>query len=355
MNRKEEIEIRLAAIGTEIDAPGADLDALTEEVRGLKAELKEINEAAEKRAKLRSAVTDGMGTVIRSFAQPAAEQAFGVDTEEYRTAWLKHIQRRELSAVEQRAYTAANGAISQLVVNDIMTVVRDHAPLMQRITMVYSASAITYYVEGTLNEAKAHTENATITADADTLTKVTLTPSEVTKLVQVSDAARQMSVGAFNTWLTTMLGEAIARYINKQIITVISAAAASAGTGITTADVQALLAAVKGENVAVIVNRKTLYTKLLPLQDNSKNAFITFTGTYGSARVYGYDILVDDNVADDTVLAGDLSKVIGAMGENITVREGYDIDTNSYKYLGVAMFDTKVGVSAAFGKLAAGG
>lgn len=355
MNRKEEIEARLAAIGIEMDAPDADLDKLTEEVRGLKAELKEINEAAEKRAKLRSAVASGEGVVVRSFAKLAASEVPGVDTEEYRAAWLKHIQRRELDDIEQRAYTAANGAISQLVVNDIMTVVRDHAPLMQRITMVYSSSAITYYVEGTVNEAKAHTENTTITANNDTLVKVTLTPAEITKLVQVSDAARQMSVGAFNTWLTTMLGEAIARFINKKIIEAISASAASAGTGITTADVQALLAAVKGENVAVIVNRKTLYTKLLPLQDNSKNSLITFTGTYGTARVYGYDILVDDNVANDTVLAGDLSKAIGAMGENIVVREGYDIDTNSYKYLGVAMFDIKIGVSAAFGKLAAGG
>ena len=78
--------------------------------------------------------------------------------------------------------------------------------------------------------------------------------------------------------------------------------------------------------MALLCNRKTLYTGLLPLQDNSKNNIVTFTGTYGSARMYGYDILVDDNVADGTVLAGDMNKVIGAMGEDITVREGYDID-----------------------------
>ena len=38
MNRKEEIEARLAAIRSEMEDPGADLDALTEEVRSLKEE-----------------------------------------------------------------------------------------------------------------------------------------------------------------------------------------------------------------------------------------------------------------------------------------------------------------------------
>ena len=176
MNRKEEIEARLAAIRKEMDAPDADIDALTEEVRGLKAELNQINEAAEKRRKLREAVSGGAGMMVRDFHPTNGEdKPFAVDSEEYRTAWLKHMQGRELNAAEQRAYTVANGAISQLVVNDIMTVVRDHAPLMERITMVYSASKITYYVEGTINPAQDHTENATITPDSDTLTPVELT------------------------------------------------------------------------------------------------------------------------------------------------------------------------------------
>ena len=160
MNRKEEIEARLAEIRGLVDSPDADIDAdidaLTEETRKLKAELQEIEQAAEKRNKLRSEVSAGLGVVTRDFKPSSGqEEPFGVDTEEYRTAWLKHLQGKELSAVEQRAFTVANGAVSKLVVNDIMTVVRDHAPLMERITMVYSASKITYYVEGTINPAQA--------------------------------------------------------------------------------------------------------------------------------------------------------------------------------------------------------
>lgn len=356
MNRREEIEARLDAIANELENTDADIDALTEEVRSLKAEKKEIEEAAEKRAKLRDAVSHGEGTVVRTFQNHNVEsKPFSVDSEEYRTAWLKHLQGKDLTAAEQRAYTVSGGAISQLVVNDIMSVVRDHAPLMERITMVYSGSKITYYIEGTTNAAAAHTENAAITAAADTLTSVTLSPSEIVKMIQVSDAAQQMSIPVFNAWLARTLGEAIARKINADIISAISTDATSAGTTITAATVQTLLGSVKGERVALLVNRKTLYTGLLPLQDNSKSSIVRFDGTYSSAYVYGVEVLVDDNVADSTVLAGDMSKVIGAMAEDITVRQAYDIDTNSHKYLGVALFDVEVGIDDAFAKLVVSG
>ena len=133
MNRKQEIETRLAQIRQEMEQDGADLDALTEEVRTLKAELDQIERTAEQRRQLREAVAGGAGTVVRSFAQEQQSEPFGIGSEEYRTAWLKRLQRKDLTDAEQRAYTAANGAISKLVVNDILSVVRDHAPLLQKI------------------------------------------------------------------------------------------------------------------------------------------------------------------------------------------------------------------------------
>ena len=162
MTRIEEIEARLAAIAEEAEKEGANIDELTEEVRKLKKEKSEIEKAAEKRAKLRQDVAGGMGTVVRKFDEEKEDRVFGVDTEEYRTAWLKNLQGKDLTAMEQRAYAVANGAISSLVANDIITVVRDHAPLLDRISMVYSAAKLTYYVEGTTNAAADHTEKSEV-------------------------------------------------------------------------------------------------------------------------------------------------------------------------------------------------
>lgn len=352
MNRREEIRSRLEEIGRLVEQPDADLDALEAECRTLKEELATIEAEAERRARIREAVNQGAGMVTRTFGGKANKE-FSLDSEEYRTAWLKRMQGKELTDVEKRAYTAANGAISRLVVNDIMTVVRDHAPLLQDITVVYSASNIDFYVEGTNNDAQDHTENAEITPAADTLTKVSLSPAEIVKLIVVSDAAKQMSIPAFGAWIAKMLGEAVARKINEKIVTAITAAATSAGTTITTDTVQALLGSVTGNVVRIVCNRKTLFTKLLPLQDNSKSKIVTFDG--GAAAVYGVLVRVEEKVADDTVLAGDMSKAVAAMGEDITIRNAYDIDHNSYKYSGVALFDVKVGIASAFAKLAAAG
>ena len=350
-DRLDAIDARLAEIRQLLDKPDADLDALEAEVRSLKDERTQITQAAERRAQILREVSAGGGTVIRTFDQGLPEKrTYTPESAEYRSLWLRSLQGQELTDVEKRAYTTANGAIATMTANAIMVVVRDHAPLLERMTVIYSPSTVTYYVEGTNNAAEDHTENAAISAAADTLTKITLVPAEIVKLIQIGEATRTMSVDAFEAWLAKNLGEAIARKINEKIIAAIVAAASSAGSDITTASVQALLGSVKGIGVAVICNRKTLYTKLLPLQDNSKSSIVRFDG--GSASVYGVEVLPDDNVADNTVLAGDLSKAIGAMSENVTVRKGYDIDSNSNKYLGVAVFDVKIGQNSAFAKLA---
>lgn len=350
MSRKTEIETRLAAIAVEAENEGADLDALLEETRSLKAELA----AADQREQLRGLVAAGAGEEIRGFKPSAPNgEAYAINSEEYRTAWLKNLQQRDLTPAEQRAYVVANGAISTLVANDILSCVRDHAPLLERVNLIYSESQITYYVEGVHDAAADHTENAAITPAGDTLVPVTLSPAEIVKLVQISDAARSMSIPVFNDWLARTLGEAVAMKINSKIIAAITTAATddAISGGITAANIQALLGAVKGAGVALLVNRATLFTKLLPLQDSSKHNLVSFAGTYSSASVYGVDIFVDDNVPDNTLLAADLGRVVCAMSEQINVKDAYDINTNSYKYLGVATFAVKAPFATSVGMI----
>ena len=152
--------------------------------------------------------------------------------------------------------------------------------------------------------------------------------------------------------LTDALGKAIARKINAKIFTALLGVAASAGTTITADSVLAMLGTVKGSTVTIACNNKTLFTKLLPLQDNSKHGLVNFEG--GKATVYGMDVLVDDHIADDTILAGDMEMAVAELSEDVNVEKQFDIDTNSWKFLGSAMFDVKPGVNGAFAKLANG-
>ena len=69
----EDLDARLAAIATESEAPEADLDALTQEVRAIKAEKEARKQAEEKRKELRSAVAAGAGIVIEDAPAPIEE------------------------------------------------------------------------------------------------------------------------------------------------------------------------------------------------------------------------------------------------------------------------------------------
>ena len=83
----EQLEERKNAIVGELDNEGADLDALEEEVRAIKAEL-EAREAEEaKKAEVREAVASGEGEVIKTFVEEKREMEkrdFSVDGAEYR-------------------------------------------------------------------------------------------------------------------------------------------------------------------------------------------------------------------------------------------------------------------------------
>ncbi len=76
MNRIQEIDTRLAQIETEIDTDNADLGALLNEVKELKAERNALTEKAEQRKNLLASIADGnIGTIIRSFSNPAEPAA----------------------------------------------------------------------------------------------------------------------------------------------------------------------------------------------------------------------------------------------------------------------------------------
>ena len=98
--RMREIETRLAEIRTAVEAPDADLDALEEESRSLTTEYETLaaqNEEAERRNKILEGAKR-RGTVTRRFTDPGApeERTYGVDTPEYRSAYLRNLQGREL-------------------------------------------------------------------------------------------------------------------------------------------------------------------------------------------------------------------------------------------------------------------
>lgn len=347
-----------------------------------------VAEAAEKRAQVErldeefevaAAETANLNALanIQPPAPFSTRESMGSDPENkeavYRVAFFKRLQGKELSPEELTAYSSgassAGAVIPTQTAEEIITKLKERAPLLQEITLLQVQGNVTFAVEGTNNTAAIHTENASITPAADTLVKVSLSGWEVTKLIQVSDTVKTMSINAFEGWLVDMLVESIADKISDMIINgtgssqakgiekantwgdTNSVSVAKAGS-LTAANVQTLIGLLGGgydANAKFIMSKKTLYTDFMPLQDNSKNDIVTREGR--SYYVYGYPVLIDSRVTEHEAYLGDLKKYVGNLAESVNVKADFDIDTNSNKYLGVAIFDGTPALGEAFVKL----
>lgn len=378
--RIKEIEARLAAIKQEIEQRGdamtaAEIDALEQETTQLTEERAGLIAAAEKRNGILDNIAKGAGIVSRSFEQkPTTEENDDpVASPEYRSAWLKQLRRLPLSDAEKRAYSNVTGAGAEVIptqtANEIISKIKTLAPMLNEVTLLHVKGAVKFAVEGTNNDADIHAENAAITAAADTFTTVTLTGYEIIKLVQISDTVMTMSIAAFESWIVNMLAEAIARKIEDLLINgtgtnqpkgidkantwgATNSVSVGASASLTAANVQALIGLLNAgydRNAKFAMSKKTLFTDFMPLQDNSKNHIVTVQGN--AYFVYGYPVLLSDYVKDHEAFLGDFKKVCANLAENIGVKNAYDINTNSYKYSGIAIFDCQPAIGEAIVKL----
>lgn len=383
--RIKEIEARLAAIKQEIEERGdtmkaEEIDALEKETKDLTEERAGLIAAAEKRNGILDNIAKGGGVSVRSFGKKEEDNADPDDpfgTPEYRSAWLKNLRRLPLTDAEKRAYANASGTGAEVVptqtANEIISKVKKLAPMLNEVTLLHVKGAVKFVVEGTNNDAAIHTENAAITPAADTLTTVTLSGYEIVKLVQISDTVMTMSIAAFESWIVDMLAEAIARKVEDFFINgtgtsqpkgidkantwgTTNSVSVGASASLTAANVQTLIGLLNAgydRNAKFVMSKRTLFTDFMPLQDTSKNHIVTVQGN--SYFVYGYPVLLSDYVKEHEAFLGDFKKVCANLAESINVKNAYDIDTNSYKYSGIAIFDCQPAIGEAFVKLVKAG
>lgn len=379
-DRLTQIETRLAQIGTDANQDGADLAALNQEADQLIEERKQLMEAAETRTTLLSKIGGGdLGTPVPQFTAPLADPeqraaaSFSADSAEYRSAWLKHLRNNDMTTIEQRAFTtvanSAGAVVPTETANSIVAKVNQYAPLLGKINLLHVPGMVKFAVEKTVNKAQYHAQNAKVNPSDDALAEITLSGFEITKMVQISKSVMQMSVSAFETWLVDRLARSIAELVSETILT---GTGSSQGTGIekaatwgetnsvevasaaalTPQDVLALIALLPGSYDAraeFVMSKKTLFTDFMPLQDKKKNDIVTVQGN--AYYIYGYPVTLDERVPLHEAYLADLYTVIGNMPEDITITSGFDLDTNSYKFLGCAMFDCKPSMPDAIVKL----
>lgn len=373
MNRLQEIETRLSAIMAELNNEGCDVDALTAETDALIEERNAIEQKAQKRQQtLDKLVNDGAGSVKKDLGKD--ERKMG-NTINKRQAFCKFLLGRDLSTEERGALTIAGDSAGPVVpeemINDIISKVATIAPVLADIELLRVNGTVRFAVEGVINNAEKHTENAQITAQSDSLVSVTLTAYEVVKLVQISGSVYNMSLPVFDAWLVEKIAERIGADIERQIFVGSgtneakgvdkiewnenNSVTVGASASTTATDVFKLVGMLKSgyaRGAKMYLRRTTLFNDLLPLQDKAKHDLVTFA----NGRYYVLGILAEetDSLKDHEIIYGNMKKYVGNMPEDVHVVRQFDIDHNAHKFLGVAMFDGKPALEEAFVKLVKG-
>lgn len=351
-----------------------ECNSIEERIKVLQTEQNSLKNNAEKRdATLKKVANSLAGEVIETAEERKEINKMNEDVN-YRSAFYKKMLNKELNEEETRALsTSSTAVIPTTTVDKIFAKMVQLVPLLGEIELLKVPGNVKFAVESVRSDAGYHEENSTgINTDSTaTLVDVTLGGYEFTKLIKISASLLSMSIDAFEDWLVDMLSESIATKIEYEIVNGSGSGAVkginaltyvngtnavqyNGSTGVTETNVRTLiglLAAGYDAGAKFLMNKKTLFNQIMGLQDKSKHDIVRIEGN--KYFIYGYPIILSDAVSNGVIFLGNFKKYVGNLSTEIEVKNGFDIDTNSYKYLGVATFDGKPALTDAFLKMAA--
>ena len=215
------IEARWAEIRAEMEAEDADLDALSAEVDALTERRDALKQDAETRKALADKVAGGAGVVLQKFdpeEKKEEKHMYGIDTLEYRNAWVKNLIHREMNAEERAALTSAGAVIPTMTVNAVWDRLVRNAELLGKVDVTQFPTYVRFPKATTNNAATAQAVGATITESSDVIGYVDLTPNEYVKLLTVGADIDHMAVDAVHDWIVNNLVGQIRDAINSDIV-----------------------------------------------------------------------------------------------------------------------------------------
>jgi HK97 family phage major capsid protein len=296
-----------------------------------------------------------------------------VSTAEFRSAYLKNLQGKELNEVEKRALTTASNsagaAVPTQTLDRIIDKLRQSSALFPFVNVSYIPGNVSLVVANAKNAAAWKTEGSDGTPADDTVTKVNLAGYELIKLVEISAAASAMTIDAFETYIVDELGRQLGIALENAIL---NGTGDGQPTGIDTitwvdgtnaveyatldydalVDTIALLPTLYHPNAKFVLNRKTFFSGVQKIKDGEQPIFNLNPAGAVQFSILGYPVVLDDYVGDDEILFGDFSKYYVNFAQAPAIETSIEAGFRSGKkvYRGLAVVDGKPALAEAFVK-----
>ena len=383
-----DIEKRTAEIGNLINTdPNIDIQELNIELEGLKQAKENIEE--------RSQGSQQFNPITGMSFVGAAESIKGdvFESTEYRNAFFKTMLGQKLTDVEERTFkrameivdtekrtdafsTTTNSAaiLPTHTLNEIIKKARTMGGLISHCRSFNIPSNISVPIGTPSTKAKWHTEGEKVDSENPTenIAKVSFAGYEIIKIFSISASSKKMTISAFESYIIEELTNCVMECIADSLV---NGTGTNQGTGIATGitwnnknsftftdnvaytDLTKMLAKLKrgySAGAKWAMNNATLYNSIYGLVDGTgRPIFISDPKNENIGYILGKPVIIDDNIADDTIFLGNFNY----LGFNIP--EGIVIETSresSFKYgiidyRALAIADTKPLVAEAFIKL----
>ena len=385
--RLQEIETRKLEIRKllESDSKDINLDELEKELRALEAEKQELERRKAIAEGIQAGTTQARTISVIGQIEPRNQTVEEIlASPEYRSAYLKRLQGKELTEAEKRALTtvqdstgsdSAGAAVPTQTLNKIIDKMRQTSALFPRINVSYVPGNLSIVVAGAKNAAAWKAEGTDGTPADDTVVSIQLTGYELIKLVEMSAAAEAMTIDAFEQYITSEIGRQMAIAVENAIL---NGSGTGEPTGIlglagitwdtnnshpyTTAisydalvDGLALLPTMYHQNAVFVMNRKMLFSGIrkIKAQQDGQPIFTYNPQDRAAMTILGYPVILDDYMPNDTILLGDFSYYYMnfAKAPTIDVSREAGFKSGKVTYRGLAVADGKPALAEAFVKI----
>ena len=386
----EQLEKRASEINEMIER-GQDIDvhALQIELSGI-AEAKRNNDQKAQSPETRSQMTliGGMDAQNKTFEADSV-----LDTQEYRSAFFKSLLGQEMTKTERSAFdvatqvaekrddafstsTSAVAVLPTSTLNEVIKKARTIGGLMGEVRMFNMPTKIAIPVGTPSSKANWHTEGGNVESEAVSVAKVSFDGYEIMKVFSISAKTRKMSISAFESYIIDELSACVMECIADALVNGTGSSQGKGLEALTWTANQNMIQVAKGGSIKYddvinaiallkrgyaqgakfAMNNSTLYKTFYSMVDNNKRPIFIAdlqNGTIG--KILGFEIVVDDNIADNVVYFGNYKKYLG-----VNIPEGIMIETSresSFKkglidYRALAIADCQPLVDEAFVKIA---
>lgn len=331
----EELEARQAQIVTEIDSPEADLDALEEEIRAIKAELEERKAAETKKAEIRASVAQGEGKVVKKMEVeerkiPTMEEIR--NSKEYIDAYAEYIKTGD--ATECRSLlseNATNGTVAVPdMVYDLVKTAWEKEGIISRVRKSYLKGNLKVSFEISGSDAQTHNEGVAVSEEELVLGVVELVPASIKKWVGVSDEALGLRGESFLQYIYDELTYRIAKKAADLLVAKIEAAGTVSTTtapgvpvisaNVAMGTVASAIAALSDEaaNPVIIMNKATW----------AAFKSVQYTANYAADPFEGLPVVFNNTIkAYGAASTGDTYAIVGDLDEGALANfpDGEDI------------------------------